>query len=149
MRNDKVVGTALYIEIRRDGFTNQFILTPELVVSGKAVPMVLRTRVVSAANPRKPWSKRPSPKVSTIQEIEDGNKSLEDAVAGAVLRLEPYHDYFDNLKEGNWTLYNEPLAVQMTAVDAQDIADGGTPESLIRRIGAARIDAGYGESLWA
>lgn len=149
MRNDKVVGTALYVELRKEGYTSQFLLTPEVVVDGKVVPFTTRSRVVSAEHPRKPWTGRPSPTVSSLEQVEAGETELEEAAKAAVTRLQPYLGYFENLAaNGDWELYMEPLAVQMTAEDARQVASAGTPEALIRRIQSARVEANYGEPLW-
>ena len=148
MRNDKIVGTALYVELRKGGYTAQYLFTPEVVHSGKVVPANLRNRTVSASTPRKPWSPRPATTVSSLEEIQSGDMELGDAVSSAITRIEPFLGYLQNHVEADWKLYKEPLAVQMTPMDAEALYNKATPEALLSRVMKARLEAGYSDNLW-
>jgi hypothetical protein len=153
MTNTSVVGKALYLELRSGSQTTQVIITPEGLTSiaGKTVPMTCYRRSISAATPRRSWRAIAS---STISEV--------DSSSGAILQLETDHakatfpdrisftnNLFNQLIAKGYTMYKQPIAVEVTPEDMQDIRQGKTPYKILGRITRCRRALNFGESLFA
>jgi len=145
-------GRALYLEFRRDGYTNQFIFTPEISdpVTKTVIPLGLLSRQISATNPRRQWRHRFSSVESTLD--PSGRTFLHLAVTQAVeqaaQRVDVFLSYINSMHLGGWTLYRQPLAVEVSAMDVADFAAQNTPNALIRRVDRARAEANFDKSYW-
>jgi len=152
MTNTSVVGKALYLEMRSGVATTQVILTPEaLTASGKVVPMTCYRRNITSVTPRKSW-----------RAIASSTVSERDPLTGAILQLETEHakalftdrlgfanNLFNQLIMKGYVVYKQPIAVEVTPEDMDDIRQGKTPYKILGRITRCRRALNFGESLFA
>ena len=151
MNNQAVVGKALYMEFRKGGMTQQVIFTPEGVSrSGKYVPITTYRRRISESTPRKVWRQ-----MSTLFKSETNpDNSLvqlgkEHALSTVRDRVSYTDGLFNQLIDRGWSLYKQPIAIEVTPDDLEDVRDSKTPYKIIARITRSRRHLSFGESLWA
>jgi len=152
MADTKVVGKALYLEFRRAGETNQVIITPEAInAAGKYVPITTYRRRISASNPRKTWKQ-----MSTVfrSEIDPATNKLvalgrEHALATVADRISYTDNLFNQLVTSGWSVYKQPIVVEVTEDDLEDIRLSKTPYKILGRITRCRRTLNFGESLYS
>ena len=145
-----VVGKALYLELRRGDYTNQIIITPEgLTASGKYVPTTTYRRRISALSPRKTW-KHVSSVYATERNIDGTLYALDrdHALATVADRLSHTNSLFTQLIAGNWKVYKQPIVVEVTKDDLEDVRMGKTPYKILARITRSRRKLGFAEELF-
>jgi hypothetical protein len=149
--NVKPAGKALYLEFRHGINTNQVILTPEgATLSGKVVPMTAYRRRISPSTPRKSWKQFSSAVVS--DQIGAGTfaqYSTDHALSTVRDRIGFTDSLFNQLIMQGWTLYKQPIAVEVTVEDLDEIRMGKTPYKILGRITRCRRTLEFGESLFA
>lgn len=151
MADVKVVGKALYLEFRRGDETNQVIITPEAVnASGKYVPITTYRRRISKANPRKTWKQmstafRSETDMTTGHLVQLGK---EHALSTVRDRVSYTDSLFNQLIVHGWTLHKQPIAVEVTMEDLEDIRLSKTPYKILGRITRCRRTLSFGESLF-
>lgn len=145
-----VAGKALYLELRRGDYTNQIIITPEgTSATGKYVPITTYRRRISALSPRKTWKH-----VSTIFSSERGldgtlvQLGKEHALATVADRLTHTDSLFVQLVSGNWKVYKQPIVVEVTPEDLDEVRMGKTPYKILARITRSRRKLGFPEELF-
>lgn len=146
----KVIGKALYLELRKGGETQQVIFTPEgISASNRYVPITTYRRRINAANPRKTWKQ-----MSTVFQSERTPEGQivplgkEHALATVVDRIGFTNNLFDQLITQGWTVHKQPIAVEVTVEDLEDIRLSKTPYKILGRITRCRRTLNFGESLF-
>jgi hypothetical protein len=141
-----VQGIAVYGEFARSNATTQVIITPEGYDSnGKEVSMNVIRRTVTDSSPRKQWRFSTLAKVSAgiMEQIASG-KSMEQAKEDYCDERFRYASaLFDQLLRGDWTLVGEPLLIEVSKIDLDNISEGKTPTKLLYRVTQSRIAKGY------
>ena len=147
----KVIGKALYLELRNGETTTQLILTPEgLNSSNKLVPLTLYRRRISRIQPRKGWkqiSSYASPEMDASGKI--AQYSLEQAQLVVKDKLSFTDSIFNQLIMQGWTLFKQPIVVEVTPEDMDEVRLGKTPYKILGRITRCRRTLGFGEELFA
>ena len=147
----KVVGKALYLELRSGDYTTQLILTPEgLNSSNKLVPLTLYRRRISRVQPRKGWkqvSSYISPEMDASGKV--AQYSLEQALSVVKDKLSFTDPIFNQLTSGVWQVYKQPIVVEVTTTDLDDVRMGKTPYKILGRITRCRRALGFTEALFA
>ena len=141
----KVVGKALYLEMRRDTEVCQAIFTPELnnpLRVSRIKPYSI-TRNLKSDTKRKSWRYSSGPRVGYDVNVQS-MKEVFDVHGNQFRWIAPMLIGFHS---GGWKVYKTPLIVEMSTDDAIDIIDKKTPSALVRRIMKARATAGFPESL--
>jgi hypothetical protein len=150
MSNPKIVGKALYLEFRRGNETQQVIFTPEgTTAGGKYVPLVSYRRKITTVNPRKTWSQMST--VFSSERNPDGTivaLGKEHALATVADRVGFTNNLFNQLISHGWTLYKQPIAVEVTQEDLEDVRMSKTPYKILGRITRCRRTLNFGESLF-
>lgn len=146
----KVTGKALYLEMRNGVHTMQLIMTPEGFTStNKLVPMTVYRRRISKIQPRKTWKQVSA---HTAPECDASGKiaqySLEQALTVAKDKLSFTDSIFNQLIMQGWTLFKQPIAVEVTPEDMDDVRMGKTPYKILGRITRCRRTLGFGEALF-
>lgn len=148
--NNAVVGKALYLEFRRGGQTQQIIFTPEgRSASGQYVPITTYRRQISADNPRKTWKQ-----MSTMFKSEmnpDGSLvqlGKEHALSTVQDRIGYTDNLFTQLVARGWALYKQPIAVEVTPEDLNDVRAAKTPYKILGRVTRSRRAYNFGEALF-
>lgn len=150
------VGKALYLEMRKDQYTYQIILTPHsLSFETKEIiaPAYIRRRV-SVWHPRRNWQidKFAGSDVQVPKRDADGNfeafdsRIAVDAYAESVFKK--FSKTFENLASQGWTLYKRPIAVEISAEDLDSISKSKMSNALYRRIERSRKSFGWEDSLF-
>jgi len=143
---DKVVGKALYIELRSTSQTYQMLLTPDGVSSnGRAVPSTLYRRQISKAKPRRAWKTFSLPvlPLNSFGVYETQNK--DDAAQGADTRLNYMATTLTQLNSYGYKLYKNPILVEVAQEDLESIRLSKTPYKILGRITRVRRTLGFGE----
>lgn len=143
----KTVGTSLYIEFRNPHFTTQVIIVPPVKnpVADTHEPMRVLTRRISHTSPRKAWRFYTSP--ARLDGLPTDN--LRVATWSAIPLIDDISSFLVGFTAGGWSIYKQPVAVELSTDDLADVNANSTPNALIRRILRARIEAGYEEALFA
>lgn len=150
MADIKVVGKALYLEMRSGGNTMQLILTPEgFNTNNKLVPVTVYRRRINRVTPRKTWkafSAHQSPDCDSMGKI--AQYSVELALPKAKEKLGFMDSLFHQLTSQGYTVYKQPIAVEVTSEDLDDVRLSKTPYKIIARITRSRRALGFEEALF-
>jgi len=114
---------------------------------GVYVPFTVYRRQISADSPRKSWKT-----MSTVAEPWHGTRppvSDESANVFGLSRFEFADAGLMNLASRGWRLFKQPVIVEVTAADMDDVRMGKTPYKVIARITRSRRALGFGEELFA
>lgn len=149
--NNKAIGKATYLELRRGSSTVQVIMTPEGITSeGKYVPFAMYRRQISASAPRRSW-KAFSSGFRTERDASGQFVQLDQAHALATVdeRLTFVQSLFAQLITAGWQVYKQPITVEVSVEDLNDVRAGKTPYKILGRITRCRRTLDFGESLFA
>jgi hypothetical protein len=149
--NNKAIGKATYLELRRGFQTLQIILTPEGSTSeGKYVPLAMYRRQISASSPRRSW-KMFSSGFRTERDASGQFVQLDQAHAlvTADERLFFAQTLFAQLITSTWKVHKQPITVEVSVEDLNDVRAGKTPYKILGRITRCRRALDFGESLFA
>jgi hypothetical protein len=146
---DKVVGKALYLELRSTNQTYQVLITPDgISTNGKNVPSMIYRRQISAAKPRKGWKHGNFPTLSIDEFGVFQKRNKDDAMALSSTRLEFHSSTLNQLVAYHYKIYKQPILVEVSAEDLEGIRNGKTPYKILGRITRVRRTLGFGESLF-
>lgn len=140
------VGKALYLELRRGRVTDQVLITPEgISETGRYVPMATYRRRVSESAPRKSWKQQCTLFRSEIH--PDTNQLVQLGAEYALATVKDRVGYmtglFEQLVSLGYTVYRQPLAIEITPKDLDDVAKGKVPYSAMHRLNQSRLAAGF------
>jgi hypothetical protein len=146
---DKVVGKAMYMELRKETQTYQVLITPDgIASSGKNVPSMLFRRQISSAQPRKGWKHAGLPTISVNEFGVFQKRTTEEAIDTAKTRFEFVASTFNQLAAYGYLMYKQPIYVEVSVDDLDGIRAGKTPYKVLGRITRVRRSLGFGESLF-
>jgi hypothetical protein len=148
---DKVVGKALYLELRNSGSTYQMIITPDGVSSsGRAVPAMVYRRQISEAKPRKAWRTQsfPALPLNAFGTYDPQDMDTAKSVSGTRIN-DALGIPFNRLQAYGYTMYKTPIFVEVSAEDIETIRLCKTPYKVLGRITRVRKTLGFGEALFA
>ena len=144
---DKVVGKALYLELRTGLQTYQILLTPDGTSNGRAVPATVYRRQISPAKPRRAWKTYSLPTLPInafgTYEVVDKDNALQSADS----RVGYLATTFSQLKSYGYLLYKQPLLIEVSQEDLDSIRLSKTPYKILGRITRVRRTLGFGEYL--
>lgn len=149
--SSSVVGKALYLELRRGNYTNQILITPEGVTANNHyVPTSTYRRRISDISPRKTWKQAIT--MFASERTPEANRFVqlgtEHALATVPDRLAHTNSLFTQLIAGNWKLYKQPIVVEVTQEDLDDVRMGKTPYKILARVTRSRRKLGFAEELF-
>jgi hypothetical protein len=143
---DKVVGKALYVELRNSDQTYQMLLTPDGVSSnGRAVPSTLYRRQISKLKPRRAWKTFSLPVLPLNSFGAYDTQSKDDAMQAADTRLNYMATTLTQLSSYGYKLYKNPILVEVAQEDLESIRLSKTPYKILGRITRVRRTLGFGE----
>lgn len=137
-----VQGVGIYAEFARENATTQIIICPEgYDNAGRKVGLSVVRRVVTTETPKKPWrfSILPDTPVAEVLEEEKDGFCAERLAVPATL--------FDQILSGGWKMVVEPILLEVSKKDLDDIGVKKTPTKLIYRINQSRTALGFPENL--
>lgn len=129
-----VQGVAIYAEFRKPGAMLQLFVTPDgYALDDKEVPATLWRRVLTPATPKKQW-RNSSLSLRPLLDLNGQALANEKKEEFAERRLSFATQLFDSLKSGGWTLTKEPLFIETSKKDLEDVKMSKTPNKLLYRI---------------
>lgn len=153
-----VQGIATYVELRREAMgqaaSTQLLITPDGYRSdGLFVPATVYRRTVDKYSPKRQWR---SNRI-TIASTDEASKPIEDKEARtlhAEARLEFLAPLLRQLTHGapdtpTWTIVGEPLFIEVSKRDLDDVSASKTPSKLVYRITQSRTAKKFPENLYA
>jgi hypothetical protein len=143
------IGKAVYMEMRRGSQTTQMILMPEVSVANRIVPMSLFRRNITSSSPRRAWRQSSTAYKSTHNEGVFVQLDKELALATFDVRMRDFESVFKQLVSYGYTVYKQPIVVEITEQDAMDASNNKTPYKVLGRITRSRRALDFGESLFA
>jgi hypothetical protein len=143
---DKVVGKALYLELRSGLYALQVLITPDgLNAQGRVVPAMLYRRQLSHSHPRRAWKHYSLGKANHSADGVFESMPLAAASDFADSRFAMIAPTVDQVHRFKYQVYKTPLAVEVTSDDLDTVVKGGTPYKILARITRSRKAAGFGE----
>lgn len=148
-------GMALYLELRKSGYTYQIIITqPVITANGKPHRSRIMRRRMNAVQSRKNWrfetlgtSMPLTTKNIVTQVSEFTQQPLDVAKEQTAVALAGLMPTLNQLFHQEYSLHIKPIMVEFTYEDFESLLTSKTPNGLIRRIQRTRIAQGFGEEL--
>lgn len=138
-----VQGITLYTEFRKPGAMMQILITPDgYAVDGKEVSASLYRRVTTPATPKKQWR---NSNLSWRAITDLNGEALADGAKEQFTenRLSFATQLFDGIKNGGWQMTKEPILIETSKKDLDDVRSGKTPNKLMYRINQTRTALGF------
>lgn len=131
-----IQGIAIYAEwVKPETLTQMFITPDGFTSEGKFFRAKLYRRTVSTAHPRKQWrssvlmhSRRNDMPQVVLDDAEEA-RSLYTAK-----RLEGLSQLFFRLNIGGWSMNGDPLYIEMSKKDFDDMSKDKTPNKFLYRV---------------
>jgi hypothetical protein len=143
---DKVIGKSLYVEMRNTSGTYQMLITPDGVgENGRAVPPMVYRRQISRLTPRRAW------KVYSLATLPLNAFGAYDQVTrqlatiGAGQRMTQVESIFKQLSTYGYKVHKQPLVIEVSQADLEEIRYSKTPYKILGRITRVRKTLGFGE----
>lgn len=156
----QVRGKALYLEFRHPSLQHhnfQLLFHPDGANSaGGYIRFGVFYRTLNSSYPKRPWSTaRTAITGATNREFNElenrlvplGDPSLIMSATESVLEL--VNGLLDQATRQGYSLYKQPIIVEMSNVDFDDLSHERTPYALVRRVMSARKALGFPEDLTA
>jgi len=138
-----VQGIALYAEFRKPGAMMQIIITPDgYAADGKEVPASLWRRVTTPLTPKKQWRNS----ALSWRAISDLNgEQLANAMKETFTenRMSFATQLFDGIKNGGWEITKEPILIETSKKDLEDVKQSKTPNKMLYRINQTKTALGF------
>lgn len=138
-----VQGIAVYAEFQKPGgATMMMMVTPDGHDSeGKRVAASIYRRVVTPSTPRRQW--RHSSLGLTALEFTGTSVPSWKKDEFSEDRLRIARSLFDGLLNGGWNLVGQPIYVEVSKKDLDDVNARKTPTKLIYRVNQSRTALGF------
>lgn len=141
MTTTNVVGYAVYLELLHvevGNRTTQVLYTPEGTTSAHLpVAATIYTRRLTSIQPKKQWrcstTSINSPATEESMKVANNTRVINDYLAG--------------LGRNNWKLYKQPIVVEVTSEDLEDIRKNKTPYKILGRVWKSRKFLGFPEDI--
>jgi hypothetical protein len=140
----EVQGVALYAEWTKPGSLTQIFFTPDGYSNdGSFMRARMYRRNITAENPRKQWKTTP-----LYGSYEDHRfEEEDDKKTYSANRAYPMREYFKALIHGGWAMVNEPLLIEVSKKDMDDIQLNKTPNKFLYRVDLTKKAKGFPEPL--
>lgn len=146
--DEGISGIALYFEVKSDEvdqFVSQFIVIPKSMGSdGTVLEQRIHTRAVTAKRPQPAWRKFSTDEDTEAQPSERSSgryiqhNDTQSAVEKGLNQLRSCMTVIDPILFSSYSLVGEPLLVEFSEQDVQDMIEDKTPRGLIGRINRLR-----------
>lgn len=144
-REKEVQGIAVYAEWAKPNALLQVIITPDGYTesSNEFVQSSMYRRITSTDKPRQQW------RASSLAHDKHDEYSLllpltdEEAPAYAERRMRRTTEWFDKMLIGGWEIVKEPLLIEVSRKDMDDIRLGKTPSKFMYRVDLVRKTLGF------
>lgn len=138
-----VQGVAVYAEFARPSATTQVIIVPDGYDNeGRLIGLSVVRRVITASTPKKPWKfsiLEPTNPASVITDADSDTICAQRMAIPATL--------FDQILSGGWTMVGQPILIEASKKDMDDIGTKKTPTKMLYRINQSRTALGFPAAL--
>ena len=142
----EVQGVALYAEFSKSNATLMFIVTPDgFSQQGYEVRASLYRRVVTDYSPRKQWRNSSLSAIDFAKPLRAGDEFRRKRLAEE--RLSTVQQLFEIIGANGWTLIKQPIFVEVSQKDLDEIREHKTPSKIIYRINQTRKALGFPEEI--
>lgn len=139
-----VQGVALYAEWEKPEALTQIFFTPDgYTDSGAFMKARMYRRVITTDNPRKQW--KATPLYGSHEDFEFEEESEKRRYSAN--RVTGMREYFNALIHGGWAMVNEPLLIEVSKKDMEDMALDKTPTKFLYRVDLTKKAKGFPEPL--
>ena len=153
----EVRGNALYLEFHREAITATFqlLVHPDGVsADNKYVSFGMFYRTLNQSYPKRPWSTAQVMTTNVNRAITPDGKLAPPVDASIILDTTgTFQNHVANilsqLVRQGYTLFKQPVVVEVSNIDLNEIAMKNTPYALMRRVMSARKALGFPEDLVA
>lgn len=143
-----VQGVGVYVELTRTSGgvaqTAQMFMFPDgYDTSGTLYGITVGRRVVSSESPKKPWrftALDPNPEGLTLTD--------DEREAFVEKRMAIPSELFAMYANGGWTMVNQPILIEVSRKDWDDLNEGKTPTKFIYRVTQSRAELGFPADLF-
>lgn len=145
----KVQGVAVYAEFVRAGETTQMLITPDCYTNtGTLTPMAIHRRVITPVSLKKQWRNN-SLRHEQVKDLVSHGHTLPDNEVSdfTETRMRYAFSFFDEMLRHGWTIRKEPILIEVSKFDADDLAKGTTPSRVLYRVGISRKALGFPKEL--
>jgi hypothetical protein len=145
----KVQGVAVYAEFTRAGETTQMLITPDCYTNtGVLTPMAIHRRVLTPASLKKQWRNN-ALRHEQVKELVATEQQLADEQVSdfTETRMRYAFSFFDEMMRHGWAIRKEPILIEVSKYDADDLAKGDTPSRVLYRVGISRKALGFPKEL--
>jgi hypothetical protein len=139
-----VQGVAVYAEFTRAGAASQVIIVPEGYDNeGRLIGLSIVRRVVTTDSPKKPW------RFAILAAPPNAGDPVANADKDAycATRMAVPATLFDQLATGGWVMVRQPILLEASKKDMDDIGMKKTPAKLLYRVSQSRTALGFPEAL--
>lgn len=136
----EVQGTALYAEFSKGASgTLMLLVTPDgHDEAGEKVEASIYRRVVTSYSPKRQWRNTRLPEIRTAAPMPNDEKQKYGEQ-----RFEVSFSLLEQIINHGWTLVKQPLFVEVSKRDLNDIRNRRTPSKIIYRINQSRKALGF------
>lgn len=139
-------GKGIYLEFVKGTSTTQMLILPEGTTSShKLIPMTMFRRRITPATPRKTWKM-----VSSSYTSSSARTQLSTDFSGAeleskmVAKITGFVDpLLSSLQTNGWTLFKDPIVIEVTAEDLEHARQAKTPHKAMGRVWKVRKQLGF------
>jgi hypothetical protein len=138
-KEKEVQGVAVYAEWTKPDALLQIIITPDgYTESDEFVQASMYRRIITTENPKKQW--RASPLGFDKHDEYNATLPLLDADKASYVetRMSKTTQWFDKMLIGGWDIVKEPLLIEVSKKDMDDIRLGKTPSKFMYRVDLVR-----------
>jgi hypothetical protein len=138
----EVQGVAVYAEFSKPNATMMFIITPDgYSEEGHKVNASLYRRIVTSYSPKKQWRNTSLIEVDFSRPLPSGDNFRKQRLAEE--RLLIVRQLFEGIVTGGWSLVKEPIFVEVSKKDLDDVRKRKTPSKIVYRINQTRKTLGF------
>lgn len=143
-KEKEVQGIAVYAEWTKPNALLQVIITPDgYTESNEFVQASMYRRVITTERPKQQW--RASALGSDKHDEHNSILPLLDTeiTSYSETRMSKTTEWFDRMLVGGWEIAKEPLLVEVSKKDMDDIRLGKAPAKFMYRVGLVRKALGF------
>lgn len=138
-----VQGISVYIEFIKPEAKLQLLVTPDgYTPEGREVASSLYRRVTTSVTPKKQW-RNSLLSWRAISDLGGLEMPIDKKDEFAESRLEFAYTLFEGVRNGGWELVKNPIFIETSKKDLEDIRLGKTPSKLMYRIDKTREALGF------
>lgn len=147
-----VQGTAVYLELRKNGATAQILLTPDGFGENGIISSQFFRRVVTTGVSKRRWKAYGINLQQNQRDLiaegtglsPEGSKGSQEITATRVRAL---NDYFTSMVRNGYKLVQDkPIYVEVTKEDLEQVKQGTLPTKLWTRVKSSRTALGFPET---